>query len=123
MTFGKKKAMIEAALPQLSFEHIPVLLFLRDDEEVEELAAETGLLISESRLPQTRVAGNRVVNTCEIWLYPDGTLHEYLKAATWETAEGGCTLRLYVGPASEQKFSLEELSEAIEFNIALDRDK
>jgi len=114
--------MIEAALPYLSLERIRVLFFMLDCEEVEELATETGLLISERLLPQTTVAGNRVANTSEIWLYPDGTLHEYLKAATWETLEGGCTQRHYVGPASEEKISLLDLREAIESNLAPDRD-
>jgi hypothetical protein len=118
----EKKALIEVALPLLNFDRIPVLLFIQECEEIEEFAAQTGLLISESWLPPTTVAGSRVANASEIWLYPDGSLQEYRKAATWETFESGCTQRHYVGPGSEEKISLEELREAIEFNLERDPD-
>lgn len=119
----EKKTLIKWALPRLSFERIPVLVYMQDCEEVEEFAAETGLLISDSLLPPTTVAGNRVANRREIWLSPDGTLHEYLEAATWETLEGGCIQRHYVGPASEENIALEDLRDAIALNLESEDDE
>ena len=113
--------MIEQALPYLKFERITILFFTDDGEEVEEFASQTGLRISSSCLGITSVAGNRVVNKCEIWLYPDSTLHEYLEAATWETPEGGCTQRHYIGSVGVERISLEDLQEQIAFNLAPDR--
>jgi len=63
------------------------------------------------------VAGNRVLNEHEIWLHPDGSAHKYLRTATWETLEHGCTQRQYVGPATDEEIILDELLEAINFNI------
>jgi len=54
-------------------------------QEVREYADAQGVLVSSHRLGGTISAGNRVANNSEIWLYPDGSLHEYLNAAVWET--------------------------------------
>ena len=75
-----------------------------------------GVLISSHRLGRTLSAGNRVANNSEVLLYPDGSLHEYLEAATWETSEGGCTQRTYVGPAQEDRITIDDLEEQIEFH-------
>lgn len=69
------------------------------------------------------MAGNRVANTSEIWLYPDGTLHEYLRAATWESLDVGCTQRLYVGAVGEGRISIEDLQERISIHMAPDWDE
>src|SRR6185295_6739073 len=121
-----KRALIEEALPRLHFEKIAILLYpeehkqTHDCEEVVEFAPERCLLISESRLAGTWVAGNRVANTAEVWLYPDGTLHEYEKSATWASIAAGCTQRRYIGPVGEEKISLADLKEQIAFNLASD---
>jgi hypothetical protein len=90
---------------------------LHEYEETEEFASERGSLISETTLPVTLVAGNRTTNSSEIWLYPDGTLQEYRKSATWESLEYGVSERHYIGPASEERVSFRDLEEAIEFNL------
>jgi hypothetical protein len=116
-----KSAVIDEALPHLRFERITSLFFVREDgeevEEVEEFAPQKGLLISTSLLPRTMVGGNRVANSSEIWLHPDGTLHKYLWTAAWESLEYGCSQR-HVGPAGEEAISLEDLIEQIEINLA-----
>lgn len=114
------RALIAAALPFFHFKRIETLFFTDEDGEVSEFAGARGVLISSSFLCKTVVAGNRVANTSEIWLYPDGTLHEYLEAATWETFEGGCTQRLYVGPAREEQIAIEDLQEQIAIHMAPD---
>ena len=88
--------------------------------EVREHADAQGVLISSHRLGVTLSAGNRVANNSEIWLYPDGSLHEYLDAAAWETFEGGCTQRTYVGPAQEDRITINDLEEQIKFHSAPD---
>jgi hypothetical protein len=80
------------------------------------------LLISETALPVTLVAGNRTTNSSEIWLYPDGPLQEYHKSATWESLEYGVSERHYFGPASEERVSFRDLQEAIEINLEDDDD-
>jgi hypothetical protein len=69
-----------------------------------------------SRLGVTLSAGNRVASNSEIWLYPDGSLHEYLDAATLETIDGGYTQRTYVGPAQEDRITIDDLEEQIAFH-------
>ena len=88
--------------------------------EVTEYADAQGILVSAHRLGVTLSAGNRVANNSEIWLYPDGSLHEYLNAAAWETLEGGCTQRTYVGPAQEDRITIDDLEEQIAFHSAPD---
>ena len=118
-----KRAVIAEALPHLRFERITSLLFVREDgEEVEEFAPRKGLLISTSSLPRTIVGGSRVANDSEIWLHTDGTLHEYLWTAAWESLEYGCSQRHYIGPVGEEVISLEDLLEQIEINLAEDSD-
>jgi hypothetical protein len=43
-------------------------------------------------------------------------VHEYLDAAAWETLEGGCTQRTYVGPAQEDWITIDDLEEQIAFH-------
>lgn len=116
-----KRAIIQAALPLLRFERITSLFFVQDGETIEEFSAQLGVPISNRSLPTTLVAGNRVANSHEIWLYPDGTLHRYLWTATWETFDG-CSQWHYVGPATEEDVSLEDLKEQIESYIYSDSD-
>jgi hypothetical protein len=118
-----KRVTIEEALTDLRFERILTLFFDQEGKAVREFSSQTGLLISSHFIGVTLVAGNRVANTSEIWLHPDGTLHEYLEAATWETLEGGCTQKHYIGPADEDKISLEDLKEQIAFNLESDPDE
>jgi len=117
-----KRALINAATPRLRFERITMLLYFKDREEVEELSPQLGLVISCRSLPQTFVAGNRIANASEIWLYPDGTLHKYLWTATWNDLEFGCSQRHYVGPVDEDAISLKDLQEQIETYLAADGD-
>jgi hypothetical protein len=122
------RSFIQQKLPYLRFQKISTLFFvsiseeLHEYEETEEFASERGLLISETRLPVTLVAGNRTTNSSEIWLYRDGTLHEYHASATWESIECEVTERHYIGPASEERVSFKDLQEAIEFNLEADDD-
>jgi hypothetical protein len=117
-----KRELIDLVLPILQFERIPLLFFIEGEEELKEFSSQTGLSISTHFIGVTLVAGNRVANTSEIWLHPDGTLHEYLEASTWESYEWGCIQRHYVGPASEDKIWLNDLEQQIAFNLAPDRD-
>jgi hypothetical protein len=116
-----KRAVIAAAMRQLQFRRIGSLLYGQHDDdeikEVEEFTPNTGLLVSTKPLPVTEVGGNRVANQHEIWLHRDGSLHKYLWTATWATFEYGCSQRDYVGPVSNDDVSLEELTEAFEWNI------
>ena len=125
-TASPKLALIEAALPRLRFQRIPVLFYTAinerttECEEVVEFGPVRGILLLSSQLPMTIVAGNRVANSAEIWLHADGTLHEYLEMATWEALETGCTQRQYVGPVTEARISLGDLKEQIDCNLADD---
>jgi tRNA pseudouridine-54 N-methylase len=89
MTLSKDKksvirARIAAALPVFHFRRIETLFYVDErGREVTEHAHAQGVLISSHHLGVTLSAGNRVANNSEIWLYPDGSLHEYLDAATW----------------------------------------
>jgi hypothetical protein len=115
------RSRIAEALPLFHFRRIETLFYLDErGHEVTEYADARGVLISSRRLGVTLSGGNRVVNNSEIWLYPDGSLHEYLDAATWETFEGGCTQRSYVGPAQEDRITIDDLEEQIEFHSAPD---
>ena len=122
VTAFKKRALIAAAAPHLHFERITILLYIDNGEEVEELSPQLGLMISGYSLPPTFVAGNRIANAKEVWLYPDGTLHEYLWTATWNDVAFGCSQRHYVGAADDEAISLEDLQEQIEINLLADKD-
>lgn len=119
-----KRAVIEAALPQLRFRKIGNLFYAQqegnDSNEIEEFTGKTGLRISSKGLPVTMLAGNRVANEEEIWLHSDGSLHKYLWTASWESYEGGCSQRQYIAQASDHEVSMADLKEAIEFNISDD---
>jgi hypothetical protein len=115
------RARIAAALPVLHFRRIATLFYIDErGHEVTEHAYARGVLISSHRLGVTLSAGNRVAHNSEIWLYPDGSRHEYLDAAAWETFEGGCTQRTYVGPAQEDRITINDLEEQIAFHSAPD---
>jgi hypothetical protein len=115
------RARIAAALPVFHFKRIDTLFYVDErGREVTEYADARGVLISSHRSDVTLPAGNRVANNSEIWLYPDGSLHEYLNAAAWETLEGGCTQRTYVGPAQEDQVAIDDLEEEIKFHSAPD---
>ena len=126
MTLSKDKksvirARIAAGIPVFHFRRIETLFYVDErGREVTEYSDARGVLISSHRLGVTLSAGNRVVNNSEIWLYPDGSLHEYLDAAAWETLEGGCTQRTYVGPAQEDRITIDDLEEQIAFHSAPD---
>jgi hypothetical protein len=64
------------------------------------------------------VGMSRTLRSTEVWLYPDGTLHEYLELAAWETLAGGCTQREYIGPVDEDRVSFEQMREQIRISIA-----
>jgi hypothetical protein len=111
------RARIVAALPVFHFRKIETLFYLDErGREVTEYADAQGVLISCHYLGVTLSAGNRVANNSEIWLYPDGSLHEYRTAAAWETFEGGGTQRTYVGPAEEDRITIDDLDEQIEIH-------
>jgi hypothetical protein len=116
-----KRAVIAAAMPQLQFRRIASLFYGQHDgkelNEVEEFTPNTGLLVSTKPLPSTEAGGNRIANQHEIWLHRDGTLHKYLWTGSWTSLEYGCSQRHYVGPVSDDDVSLEELTEAFEWNI------
>ena len=95
---------------------VPTLIFMGDDGEEEEDAPDLGLMISETGLPATMSAGDRVANAHEISLHSDGTFHRYLWTTAWETVHG-CSRRHYVGPVADDDVSLEDLREQIVFNL------
>ena len=113
----QKLILIEEALRCLRFEPIPVLLYLRNGEEVEEFSPNRGIMISSTALPPTTSAGNRVANAHEIWLHSDGTFHKYLWCADWESMDYGCSQRHYVASVAYEEVSLEELREPIELHL------
>ena len=113
----QKLILIEEALRFLRFERIPVLLYLRDGEEVEEFSPNRGIMISSTALPTTISAGNRVANEHEIWLHFDGTFQKYLWCADWESMDYGCSQRHDVASVAYEEVSLEELREAIELRL------
>jgi hypothetical protein len=43
-----------------------------------------------------------------------------MEAAAWETLDGGCAQRTYVGPAQEDRITIDDLEEQIAFHSAPD---
>jgi hypothetical protein len=132
MSKNPKRALIQEKLSYLHFQKIPLLFYAsvcegteqgeedKECQEVTEYAKQRGVRLSLSSPKRSYFAGNRVLTSAEIWLYPDGTLHEYRMSETWETAESGNRQRAYVGPVGEDRVSLEDMQEALEFNLAPD---
>jgi hypothetical protein len=113
-----EKELIAQALPYLRFEPIAMLFYCESGEEIESLAPQLGLLVSWSRRELVMVGASRALRSTEVWLYPDGTLHQYLELAAWETPEGGCTQRQYIGAVGEDRVSFEQIREQIRMSIA-----